>query len=596
MKHLATINFYFKKYRFRFLFGILFVAISNVFAVYAPSVVREVLDKVAALISSFKATDIMASRLAIKTEIYRIVFWNGLLLIALALMRGVFMFFMRQTIIVMSRHIEFDQKETLYQKYQELNTAFYKRNFTGDLMNRMSEDVSRVRMYTGPAVMYTVNLVVLSILCVGGMLYVNPLMTICVIVPLPLLAISIYQVNKIINRKTEAIQSQLSGLTTTAQEAYSGIRVIKSFVEEEHTIQHFNSISEEYKKSAINLALTEAIYFPSMSFFIGLSMLITVAVGGWLAIQGKVTPGNIAEFVIYLNLLMFPISSLGWVTSMVQRAAVSQRRINEFLQVRPEIKSDEQALQVDISGKIEFKEVSFTYPHTGIQALKSFSLHVNAGEKIAVIGKTGSGKSTIAQLLLRMYEVKEGSLTVDGRSLISYNLHSLRSQISYAPQEALLFSDSISNNIRFGKADATDEEIREAARIADLQKDIEGLQHGFDTVIGERGVMLSGGQKQRLVLARAILKQAPILVLDECLSAVDTRTEQNILGNLKERLSEVSVIVITHRIFTGWIFDKILVLDDGAVVESGTHEELLERNGRYARLYKHQTNVDGIAS
>eukprot|EP01136_Pigoraptor_vietnamica_P012211 Opistho-1_new@51892 len=592
MKSLAALNKYFVRYKWRLLSGIFFVAISNLFAVVSPTVVRNVLDKVQQSIDQYhQLTDVVAMG-KVQAGIFELVLWNGLLLLGLALARGVFMFFMRQTIIVMSRHIEYDQKNEVYQHYQQLHTQFYKTHFTGDLMNRIAEDVSRVRMYTGPSLMYSINLIVLSIMCIWGMLRVNPTLTLYVVAPLPLLAICIYIVNSIIFRKSEKIQAQLSELTTTAQESYSGIRVIKSFVQEKNMLGFFFNTSENYRKSAVNLSLTEAIYFPSMNMFIGLSMLSTVLIGGYYAINGDITVGNIAEFVLYINLLMFPISSIGWVASMVQRAGASQKRINEFLQTDSDIKDAPDAISKTIEGNIHFKHISFTYPHTGIQALKDFDVEIKAGQKIAIIGKTGSGKSTLAHMLLRMYDPTSGEVLIDSVAANKYQLQNLRSQIAYAPQEAYLFSDTVYNNIKFGSEWATEADVKNAARMADLQKDIDTLTHGYETMIGERGVMLSGGQKQRMVLARALLKNSKILLMDESLSAVDTQTEQTILNNLQGYLQNKTTIVITHRIFTSWNFDKILVQDDGGITEHGTHSQLMALNGKYAALYRHQTETD----
>ena len=588
MKKLASINKYFIKHKWRLLSGVLFVTISNYFANKGPKVVRDIIDFVQHEIPNYQKIKDLTTKAAMLDQIYSKVFYFGLWLIALALLRGVFMFLMRQTIIVMSRHIEYDQKAEIYNHYQKLDAQFFKSHATGDLMNRLSEDVGRVRMYTGPGIMYTVNLITLTVMCVWSMLRVNPLLTLCVIVPLPILGVSIYIVNRIIFKKSSKIQAQLSDLTTTAQEAFSGIRVIKSFVQENNILRHFISNSEAYRKSTVNLALTEAIYFPAMNLFIGLSMLSTILIGGYFVINGTATTGNIAEFVIYINQMMFPMFIIGWVASVIQRAAASQKRIDEFLDAVPAVRNPEHPQCPPVNGAISFQGLQFTYTHTGIQALNDFSLQIAAGQKVIILGETGSGKSTIAQMLLRMYDPQAGTISIDGVAIQSFDLQYLREQISYTPQDALLFSDTVYNNIKFGKDDATEAEVHEAARLADLDKEIINFSKGYETIIGERGVMLSGGQKQRMVLARALLKQSPILLLDECLSAVDTRTEQTILRNLQHYVVGKTVIVITHRIFTGWDFDQIIVLEEGRIVEQGVHADLMQTNARYAQLYRHQ--------
>ncbi len=593
MKHLAALNNYFIRYKWRLVSGLIFVTLSNLFAVVSPIIVRDVLDEVQSGLSSYQLLSDTALAYDMKSLVFHAVFNAGIILLALALVRGVFMFFMRQTLIVMSRHIEYDQKKEIYRHYQNLDVHFFKTHFTGDLMNRISEDVSRVRMYTGPCIMYATNLTVLTIMCVWGMMRVNGMLTLFVVLPLPLLAFTIYYVNSIIHRKTEKIQTQLSELTTTAQESYSGIRVIRSFVQEKNILGFFNRTSEAYRKSAINLSLTEAIYFPTMTFFVGLSMLLTIFAGGYLAINGKVSVGHIAEFIIYINMLMFPISSIGWVASMAQRAAVSQKRINEFLHTESKISEPESPKELSLHGNVEFKNVRFTYQHTGITALKDFSLKINAGEKIAVIGKTGSGKSTLAHLLLRMYDATNGSVLIEGKDIKEYSLHSLRTQIGYVPQEAYLFSDTVYRNITFGRDSATEQDVRNAAHLADLDKDIQHLQNGYETLVGERGVMLSGGQKQRIGSARALIKNSKLIILDESLSAVDTQTEKTILANLDDYLKQKTIIVITHRLFMGWDFDKIVVMEDGRITEQGTHEELMQRGGYYSKLYLRQTATAG---
>lgn len=588
MKELKAVHKYFYKYRVRLILGILFITISNIFAVMPPVIIRNVLDQVYDNINIYHLMGDNKSEGLFSNYIIKLVMWNGIILLAMAFLRGLFMFFMRQTIIVMSRHIEYDQKNEIFYHYQRLNTAFFKSHSTGDLMNRMAEDVGRVRQYTGPVIMYGINLIVLIIMAVWGMVRVSPSLTLYVLLPLPILALTIFYVNKIIHKKSEIIQEQLSTLTTNAQESYSGIRVIKSFVQEENMYKRFEENSEIYRKNAISLAKTEAIYFPSMNIFIGLSMILTIFVGGYQAINDIITPGNIAEFILYITLLQFPFSSLGWTASMIQRAAASQKRLNEFLETEPTIVDAENASKNTLEGNIEFKNVSFTYPHTGITALKNINLKINAGERIAIIGKSGSGKSTLAHLLLRMYDVEKGKISFDDINIKNLELESFRKQISYVPQEVFLFSDTIKGNIAFGVENQTFTKIEEMANIAAVAKDITQLKEGYDTVVGERGVMLSGGQKQRVAIARALNKEAKLLIMDDSLSAVDNRTETEILQNLDQHLKGVTSIIITHRIFKNWTFDKIIILDKGQILEQGTHNELINKQGYYSKLYNYQ--------
>ena len=514
----------------------------------------------------------------------------GVTLLVLALISGFFLFLMRQTIIVMSRYIEYDQKKEIYDHYQQLDTNFYKTHSTGDLMSRMAEDVSRVRMYTGPAIMYLANLLVTIGFSLFFMLRKDALLSLYVLTPLPILAVTIYYVNTIIHKRSEHIQALLSNLTTNAQESYSGIRVIKSFVQENAMLRFFSHNSEEYRKNAVNLAKVESIYFPSMGLMIGLSTLLAIMIGGIYVIYGKHNTdfGTITEFVIYITMLTFPVSAIGWVASMVQRASASQKRLNEFLDTRPAIQSPPAAVKTTLEGHIRFQHIDFTYPNTGIHALKDFTLEIRKGEKVVIIGRTGSGKTTIAQLLLRMYDPDTGNILIDGTDLRSYDLQDLRRQISYVPQDVFLFSDTVAGNIRFGVEQADEEKTHQAARYASVDKEIEGFSDRYSTLIGERGVTLSGGQKQRISIARGLIKDPEIIVFDDCLSAVDAKTEKEILGNLYQYLQHKTAIIITHRIFSLFDFDRIVVLEEGKIVETGTHRELIAINGYYTYLYEQQ--------
>lgn len=610
MKHLSALNKYFWKYKKLFIAGVFCIIISNYFRVLSPQIAGFVIDAVEHKMSDVQNTVIHPTKKSSynilvvqliqwfelkKFSLSKIVLICSLTLFLLALLGGLFMFLMRQTIIVMSRHIEYAQKNEVFKKYLQLDMSFFKSNTTGDLMNRISEDISRVRQYTGPAVMYIINLTTTIGLSVYFMLRENVELTLYVLSPLPLLAIIIYFVNTIINKKSEKIQALLSDLTTSAQESYSGIKVIKSFVQEKVSTAFFSKKSEDYKKSAISLAKVEAIYFPAMSLLIGISTLLTIGIGSWYVIfkDNSVTAGTITEFVIYINMLTFPVSAIGWTASMVQRAAASQKRLNEFLQISPSIKDSTNATLTKVSGNIEFKNISFTYKNTGIKALHNFTLKINKGEKVLVLGKTGSGKTTLAQLLLHFYKPDNGTITIGNNDINLYTIQGLREHISYVPQDVFLFSDSIKNNINFGLNEkAQIETIEHAAKFASVHNDIINFEKGYETITGERGVALSGGQKQRISIARALIKEPEIIVFDDCLSAVDAKTEHEIISNLYKYLQNKTAIIITHRIFSSFSFDKIIVLENGAIAEAGTHEQLLANNGYYTELYKKQLMED----
>lgn len=599
MKELAALNPFFWKYRFRFFAGIILVIATNYLAVLAPQITGYVVGLVQEKLPGGKPTtpiqpDLIISGIMGLSDYFKFSFgwlitFCSVTILILAIIRGVFMFFMRQTIIVMSRHIEYDQKNQVYEHYQKLDTEFYKTHSTGDLMSRITEDVSRVRMYTGPSLMYLINLVSLIGFCLYNMFTKDVRLSLYVLAPLPILAVTIYIVNSIINKKSEEIQGELSDLTTNAQESYSGIRVIKSFVQEKAMLGFFKTNSELYRKNATSLAMVEAFYTPTMSLMIGISTLLTIYLGGLQAIEDPSKVGTVIEFVIYINMLTFPVSAIGWTASMIQRAAASQKRLNEFLSIQPIITQNKQSHLQPTNGDIQFKDVSFTYPHSGVNAISDFNLHIPAGTKLLVLGKTGSGKSTIAQLLTRMYQVDKGQITIDGNLINEMNIQSLRSAIGYVQQDVFLFSDSIENNIHFGLKDILQEtDLIDAAHTAHVKHEIENLPQAFKTLVGERGTTLSGGQKQRVAIARALIKRPSIFIFDDCLSAVDAQTEQTILQNLKNYIEHKTTIMITHRIFFGFNFDLIIYLEDGKIAEMGTHELLLAKNGLYAELYHSQ--------
>lgn len=593
LKHL---NKYLYKYRLRLLAGLLFVSLSNVFAIFPGQVVRKALDLLAAKIKLYPTLQTTVEQTAFKGELAKAALQFALLILGLALLKGLFMFFMRQTIIVMSRLVEYDLKNEIFDHYQQLSSSFYRRNNTGDLMARISEDVSRVRMYIGPAIMYTINLLVLFILVISTMVSVNLRLTLFVLMPLPFLAISIYFVSTLIEKKSDRVQSRLSNLSTYVQEAFSGIRVLKSYVREEHSIEAFAKESEAFKNESLKLARTNAFFFPIMLVLVGLSTLLTIFVGGLEVISGRATFGNIAEFIFYVNILTWPFASVGWVTSLVQRASASQRRINEFLKTVPDVQSGSIENSV-FNGKVIFDRVSFTYPDTGITALQDISFSIEPGESLAIVGKTGSGKSTVASLLLRMYDNTGGRISIDDELVRNYSFRYLRDNIGYVPQDVFLFSDTIANNISFGlkdlKADLA--QIAQAAKDASVYDNIMEFPDGMETLLGERGITLSGGQKQRVSIARAIIKSPKILIFDDCLSAVDTHTEEEILRNLRRVMKGKTTLLISHRVSTVKHAEQIIVLDEGRIVEAGRHEDLLAKRGFYFQMHQSQLYQENLA-
>nr|WP_246440720.1 ABC transporter ATP-binding protein [Rhabdobacter roseus] len=573
--------------------GTIFTIISNLFGIIPAQLVRYALDLVGETLDIYY----LFEGAAIQSKIYDIftfsILMYGLLILGMALLKGIFLFMVRQTIIVMSRHIEFDLKNDVYQHYQTLPMSFYRRHNTGDLMARISEDVSKVRMYVGPSIMYGINLLVLFVMLIGYMLSVNVRLTVYVLLPLPLLSISIYIVNSIIIRRSEEIQRQLSNLSTYVQEAFSGIRVIKSFVQERYSFGNLQKEAEVFKDKSLSMTRVDALFYPLILLLVGFSNILVVYIGGQQIINGTLTPGNITEFILYVNMLTWPVMALGWTTSQIQRAAASQARINEFLEEKTTLVSTENR-RTPVAGALSFRHVGFIYPDSGIQALQDFSLEVSRGETVAILGTTGSGKSTLANLICRLYDPTQGQILLDGQPLASYDIQYLRRQMGYVPQDVFLFSDSIANNVRFGIPDLPFEQVEQAVKDADLYQNIVEFPHGFDTRLGERGITLSGGQKQRLSIARAIARDPKILILDDCLSAVDTNTENIILNNLKRIMANRTSVIISHRVSSAKLADTIVVLDDGRIVEQGTHQALMERNGTYRELYEKQLQTEEV--
>ena len=578
MKSLRHLNKYFIKYKWRFIFGILFTIISNYFGVKMPVYVKDTIDALMTNVSIRTTSDAVYLSLKI-----------GGIYILLSFAKGFFLFLMRQTIIVMSRHIEFDLKNEIFKHYQKLDVAFFKKNKTGDLMNRISEDVGLVRMYLGPGIMYTINLIVLVTMIIIQMVQISPILTLYVLIPLPVMSIIIYKVSTKMNKLSGMVQSEQSTISTIAQETFAGIAVIKAYNRGNETGNKMNESADNYKRRSMQLVLTNALFMPTILFLIGISTILAIYIGGVMTYEKELSLGGIVAFIFFVTNLTWPFASIGWVTSIIQRAAASQKRINEFLQESPSIINtnfDPKA----VVGEISFENVSFTYSNTGITALQNISFKIKKGDTLAILGHTGSGKSTILSLLLRQFDVESGKITVDGQSIQDTNLDELRGQSGMVPQDVFLFSDTIKNNILFGSKNdsATEAEIIGALTDAHVYHNIIEFPDGIETELGERGVNLSGGQKQRISIARALINNPVLLLLDDCLSAVDTETEEMILKNLAKSNGDRTTIIVSHRISTIRNATKIIVLEDGKIIETGNHESLLANNGTYTAMYQKQ--------
>lgn len=581
MKSLFYLNKYFVKYKKRLLIGVVFVCFANVFKVLSPKVLGYAVDLVSSNLE--KISNVNNSDFSIQKNILYAI---GIYFL-LALMGAIFTFLMRQSIIVMSRLIENDLRNEIYAHYQTLDQSFYKRNNTGDLMNRATEDVSKVRMYLGPAIMYSINVLMLFSFVIYAMLRIDVGFTLWVLLPMPILIFSIYKVQSLINIRSRKIQEKLSDLTTYAQEFYSGIRVLKSFVQEDFAVQFYKEKSENYKVEALKMARIEAFFFPLMILLIGISTVIVVYLGGIKMNNGSITAGNILEFVFYVNMLTWPISSVGWVATLVQTAAASQSRINAFLNTQSKIKNKGK-ISKTLQGDIVFDQVNFCYEDTGIEAIKDLSFHIKAGEKWAIMGKTGSGKTTLVELVMRLYDTTSGNINIDNEKITEFELAKYRAQIGYVPQDVFLFSDSIAHNIKFSAHHFSDKAIEKAAEKAAVATEINKFPQKYQTIVGERGVTLSGGQKQRIAIARALIKEPQIYIFDDALSALDTKTEQKILENIAQNIQDKTLLLVTHRIPAHIQFDKILVLENGKLLEIGTHNELINNNSYYAGVYQKQ--------
>lgn len=590
MKHLQGLNHYFVKYKWHFFWGILFVAAANYFKVLQPQIIREALDLVFENLKLYNSIDGFESQDVFYDYVAETLLFFGILVLILAFIMGIFMYFTRQTIIVMSRLIEYDMRKMIFAHYQVLDLGFYRKNNTGDLMARITEDVNKVRTYLGPAVLYGINLFFLVSFVMYSMFSVNVKLSIYTLLPLPILSISIYYVSNIINRKSSIIQKQLAFLNSLAQEVYSGIRVVKSYVQEKPMGDYFLSESNNFRDKSLSLAKVNALFYPLMVLLIGTSTILTVFAGGIQVMAGTITPGNIAEFVIYVNMLTWPVTSIGWIASIIQQAEASMERIDEFLKTSPEVENIGSLSLQDIKA-IEFKNVTFTYPDTGITALESLSFKVSAGEKLGIVGKTASGKTTIMDLLVRMFEPTSGSIRINGKDIREYKLNELREKIGYVPQDVFLFSDTIEDNISFGvkKEDNNGiDRIIDFAKYASVHDDIIEFPGEYETYVGERGVTLSGGQKQRISIARALIKKPEIVLFDDSLSAVDTKTEQEIISFLEDSLSQKTTIMVTHRLNILSEFDRVIVMEQGKIIEQGSHEDLIKKDGVYAQIFDRQ--------
>ncbi len=590
MNSLMRLNGYFLRHKRKLLLGIVFVIVSNLFGILPPQIIRKSVDLIVENIATIKNTSNTAVP-ALKESLGSKLLWFGVLVLALSLLKGIFMYFMRQTIIVMSRWIEFDLKNDLFAKYEQLSASFYKQYPTGDLMARVSEDVGKVRMYIGPAIMYGINLIVLFAFVIGVMFSVNVKLTLYVLLPLPILSVTIYYVNNVILKRSTAIQEQLGKLTSRSQESFAGIRVLKSYGLEKTFERFFTNDLSAFKTKSLALAKADALFFPLTLLLIGLSTIITVYIGGLEVKAGRLTAGNIAEFVIYVNMLTWPVTSVGWVASIIQQAAASQTRINAIFDAQPDFDASA-GLALTFDGHVVFDKVSFGYPGHENLALRNISFELKPGQTLGVVGRTGSGKSTLAHLLARLYDPQSGKVLMGGKDLKLLNAKHLRSQLGFVPQDVFLFSDTIYNNIAFGNKDASADDIAIAAQKAALEKTLEQLPDGIHTLLGERGVTLSGGQKQRVSIARAILRKPKMYIIDDCLSALDAKTEREILENLLQITREVSTVIISHRISSVAQADLILVLEQGELVEQGTHEELIQANGFYASIHARQAQQE----